>query len=123
MSRLEAILERLDYLENEVRRLSAKNSEADAANDFERLPPTATVGKEYVAYRFRCSIEAVRRGRAETSRLRSKLITAKPMRWIKRDVDEAWREFSKSATEKALDAIAVAPRTKRRKSIITKKLN
>jgi len=123
MTEFEAILERLEYLENEVLRLAAKNSEADTANEFERLPATATVGKEYVAYRFGCSLEAVRRGRAGTNRLRAKLITTKPMRWIKRDVDEVFREWSKSATEKALGEISYASSRKRRKSIIKKQVN
>lgn len=120
MIEIEAILERIESLENEVRRLSAEKSRDEVANEFERLPATATVGKEYVAYRFGCTIEAVRRGRAGTKRLRAKLITAKPMRWIKRDVDEVFRERSKPATEKALNAIANASSGNRRRSIIKK---
>lgn len=114
----ERVLERLEFLENEVRRLASGKTESETANEFERLPATATVGKEYVAYRFRCSLEAVRRGRAGTHRLRPFCITAKPMRWIKRDVDDAWREMSRSKTEKALSEISNASGTKRRRSII-----
>lgn len=118
MSGFEAIMKRLDVLENEVQQLRAEKKIADLANEFERLPVTATVGKEYVAYRFGCSIEAVRRGRAGTHRLRAKLVTAKPMRWVKRDVDEVFREWSRPATEKALLEISNASKRSRRRSII-----
>lgn len=118
MSVVQTILERLDFLENEVRRLSSEKTESETANEFERLPATATVGKEYVAYRFGCSLEAVRRERAGTHRLTPYRVSPKRLLWIKKDVDEVFRERSKSKTEKALDAIRRASSTKRRRSII-----
>jgi len=45
----EKVWKRLDDLEKTVERLKSEKSAADIANEFERLPATATVGKDYVA--------------------------------------------------------------------------
>ena len=113
------VLKRLDDLEKTVEQLKSENLQANKALEFERLPENATVGKDYVAYRFKCSEEAVVRGRAGTHCLRPKLVCEKPLKWIKRDVDAAWRERSKPKQEKAAEAIAEA-KPVRRKSIIPK---
>lgn len=115
---MRTILERIESLESEVKRLKSEKS-ADAANEFERLPATATVGKNYVAYRFLCSEEAVVRGRAGTHCLRTKQVSKKPLKWIKRDVDAAWREHTKPADERAAEERAKAKPVKKR-SIVKK---
>lgn len=116
------ILERISYLESEVTRLkSEKSAAADIATQFERLPENATVGKDYVSFRFGCSEVAVMRGRAGTHLLRTKRVSAKPLKFIKRDVDAAWKKYSKPETEAAAaDERLRAKPVKRRKSIITK---
>lgn len=110
------ILERIANLENEVKRLKSEKS-AGIANEFERLPATATVGKDYVAYRFHCSEESVVRGRAGTVRLTAKRVSDKPLKWIKRDVDAAWREYTKPAKERAAEERAKAKPVKKRSII------
>lgn len=114
------VIRRLNDLEKTVEHLKSENSVANKAIEFERLPATATVGKDYVAYRFCCSEEAVMRGRAGTHRLTPKRVCDKPLKWIKRDVDEAWREHTKSTEEKAAEEISNA-KPVRRRSIIPKK--
>ncbi|MET0753612.1 MAG: hypothetical protein ABWZ66_09570 [Pyrinomonadaceae bacterium] len=101
-----------------MKRLKSEKS-ADKAVEFERLPATATVGKDYVAYRFLCSEEAVLRGRAGTHRLRTKRVSDKPLKWIKSDVDAAWREHTKSVPEKAAEERAKARQVKKR-SIVSR---
>lgn len=120
MNVLEKILKRLEQVESELKSLKSAKSPADTANDFERLPPTSTVGKDYVAYRFGCSEVAVQRGRAGTHKLRPFLKSEKPLLWIKSDVDRVWREHSKSPKEKALEGFAKDTGRQRRKSIIKK---
>lgn len=115
----EQILKRIADLEETVEKLKSEKSASDLAIEFERLPDSATVGKDYVAYRFKCSEAAVVRGRAGTSSLRKKLISEKPLKWIKRDVDAIFREYTKSTPEKAADERQKAKSVKRRKSIIT----
>ena len=115
------ILGRLGDLEKRVEQLESEKLQANEALEFERLPATATVGKDYVAYRFHCSEEAVRRGRAGTHRLTPKRVSDKPLKWIKADVDAAWREHTKPTAAKAAEEIAKAKTVKRRRSIITKK--
>lgn len=114
-------MRRLDDLEKTVEKLKSENSTANKAIEFERLPNTATVGKDYVAYRFGCSEEAVLRGRAGTGRLTAKRVSDKPLKWIKRDVDAAFREFTKSTPEKAADERENARPIKRRKSVVPNK--
>lgn len=115
---LEEILKRLEFLERKVGVSGGEKTEADEAHEFERLPATATVGMGYVAYRFGCTKEAVRRGRAGTHRLTPYRVTPKRLRWIKQDVDRVWSERSKSKTDKALTEISNAAVSKRRRSII-----
>lgn len=119
MSELErTILERLKNLELEVERLKSEKKPEDLTY-FESLPPTATVGKDYVAYRFGCSERAVMRGEAGTHRIRR--VSRKPLKFIKREVDAVWREQTKSVGEKAAE-IRAEGRQIRRRSIITKSL-
>jgi hypothetical protein len=116
------ILRRLDRLETEIAEIKKEKSAAAGAMEFEKLPDSATVGKDYVAYRFGCTEEAVRRGRAGTACLTPLRVSARPLKWIKRDVDAAWRNRARTKTEKALDAMDGAKKRdrKRRKSIIPK---
>lgn len=114
------ILERLAHLENEVKQL--KSVKSIEAVEFERLPDSATVGKDYVAYRFLCSEEAVMRGRAGTHLLKNKRVSDKPLKFVKRDVDAAWREYTKPVPEKAAQMRSNAPAARRRKSLMPKKV-
>ena len=118
----ETILERLKLLESEVKRLKSEKAAAaaDVAARFEQLPENATVGKDYAAYRFGCSEEAVVRGRAGTHLLRTKRVSDKPLKFIKRDVDAAWKQYTKPAAEKAAEERFNSKPVKRRGSIITK---
>lgn len=109
---MRTILKRIEDLENEVERLKCANPNRAAA--YEALPHNATVGKDYVAYRFGCSEESVVRGRAGTSRLTDKRVSDKPLKWIKRDVDAAWREHTRPAKERAAEERAKAKQVKRR---------
>jgi len=115
----EKVWKRLDDLEKKVEQLKSEKSAADCAVEFERLPNSATVGKDYAAYRFGCSEEAVVRERAGTHLLRKKLVSDKPLKWIKRDVDAAWREHTKPANEKAAEERAKA-KPVRKRSIINR---
>ena len=112
---MRTILERIENLENEVERLKSVNPTRAAA--FEALPQNATVGKDYVAYRFGCSEEAVVRGRAGTHLLKEKRVSEKPLKWIKRDVDAAWREQTRPAKEKAAEERAKAKPVRRRSTV------
>lgn len=115
------ILDRVAKLENEVEQLKSEKSLADKALEFERLPASATVGKDYVAYRFRTSEERVMRGEAGTGKIPR--VSRRPMKFIKKEVDEVWREYTKTPKEKALEEIEKANnRQKRRRSIITKRV-
>jgi hypothetical protein len=113
----EKVWKRLNDLEKTVERLKSEKSAADAANNFERLPATATVGKDYVAYRFGCTEEAVVRGRAGTHLLKNRRVSEKPLKWIKRDVDAVWREHTRPAKVKAAEERAKA-KPVRKRSII-----
>lgn len=115
----EKVWKRLDDLEKTVERLKSEKSAADIANEFERLPSTATVGKDYVAYRFGCTEEAVVRGRAGTHLLKNRRVSEKPLKFIKRDVDAAWREYTRPAKEKAAEERAKA-KPVRKRSIISR---
>jgi len=115
------VLRRLDDLEKTVERLKSANLIANTALEFERLPETATVGKDYAAYRFGCSEEAVMRGRAGTHVLTPLRVSDKPLKWIKSDVDAAWRKLTAPMPEKAAEVRNDAKPVKRRRSIITKK--
>jgi hypothetical protein len=69
------------------------------ATYFENLQPAAIVGVDYVAYRFNCSESAVIRGRFETNRIPK--IRKSPIAFIRRDVDEIWRNLNSPVSEKA----------------------
>lgn len=77
---------------------------------YENLPPTAIVGKDYVAYRFNCSQEAVVRGRFDTNQIPR--LRNKPIAFVKRNVDAVWQNLHKSPAEKAAEIRrkAVAPK-------------
>ncbi len=68
---------------------------------YENLPPTAIVGKDYVAYRFNCSEAAVVRGRFYTDQIPR--TRNKPIAFIKRNVDAVWQNLHKSPAEKAAE--------------------
>lgn len=104
-------------LEAQVEALKSGTTAAEEAVLFERLPRDAPVGKDYVAYRFGCTMRAVVRGEAGTGAIRR--ISKKPLKFIKREVDEAWRKHTKTPKEKAADAIANA-KPRRRLSVIKK---
>lgn len=110
MSDFEQILERLARLETEVQDLKTEKSAAEKAVDFERLPARATVGKDYVAYRFGCSENSVLRGQAGTHLVRR--VSRKPLKFIKSEVDSAWREYVKSPAEIAAELTATAGKVK-----------
>lgn len=112
MTELAQILTRLENLENEVKELRSLKSEADKAIEFERLPSTATVGKDYAAFRFGCSINCVLRGAAGTNRIRR--VSSKPLKFVKKDVDAAFREYTRPVSEKAADIRAKAKTVRRR---------
>jgi hypothetical protein len=116
------VLDRLDKLESEVERLKfGMPPETERMRYFESLPDTATVGKDSAAYRFGCSEEAVLRGRYGTHTLRPKRVSQKPLKFIKRDVDAAWREYTKPVRQKAAEVIGKPVKRKRLKSIINMK--
>ena len=77
---------------------------------YENLPHAATVGKDYVAYRFNCSEAAVVRGRFDTDQIPR--LRNKPIAFSKRDVDAVWQNLHKSPAEKAAEfrRRAVAPK-------------
>lgn len=77
---------------------------------YENLPPTAIVGKDYVAYRFNCSEAAVVRGRFDTNQIPR--LRNKPIAFIKRNVDAVLQNLHKSPAEKAAEIRrkAVAPK-------------
>lgn len=114
---IENILKRLGALEQEVERLkSAGNSNEFTVEKiayFEALPANSTVGKDYISFRFGCSLRAVTRKEAGTRRI--KLVSRKPIKAIKRDVDAAFREHTKPASAKAAEARAKARTVKRRR--------
>lgn len=117
MTEFEAkILERVAHLEAEIAALKTGNTLA-AAVDYH--PDDVLVGKDYVAERFNCTTTAVLRERAGTHLLRGKEKSFKPLMWAKRDVDAAFREFSRSPADRAAEARAKAKPRKPR-SILTK---
>lgn len=92
------ILERLDSLTKAVESLRSDFTISQITY-FENLSPSATVGTDYVAYRFGCSKDAVVRGRFETDKIpRSR---NKPIAFIKRNVDAVWNELNKPISELA----------------------
>lgn len=109
------IWEKLTTLEKEVEQLKSERSAADQAIEFERLPGSAVVGVEYVAYRFGCSLRAA--GRRENEIKAIPLASKRPLGWIKSEVDAAWDKKNKPVSEKAADARAKA-KPIRRRSII-----
>jgi hypothetical protein len=115
------VWEKLNHLENEVERLKSEKSAADKAIEFERLPDSAVVGKDYIAYRFGCSENSVMRREAGTNKIRR--VSNKPIKAIKREVDAAWREHTRPTKEKAVEARADARPIKRRRSLITKQIS
>lgn len=118
------ILDRLTTLETEVERLKSEKLAANKALEFERLPDSATVGKDYVAYRFKCSEERVMRGKSGTGKIPR--LSKRPLKFLKKDVDDVWGEYSKTPKEKAAALIQKAnerkQNPKRRKSIIKKQM-
>ncbi|GEM_PF-6537243 len=95
------LLQRVSQLERKVAALESGKTTTDAAIEFERLLADATVGKDYIAYRFGCSLRAVVRKLSGTHRI--KLKSRKPILAIKRDVDSAWREYNKPIPELAAE--------------------
>jgi len=68
---------------------------------FENLPQAAIVGVDYVSYRFGCSEPAVIRGRFETDKIPR--FRNKPIAFIKRDVDEVWKNLNRSTSDRAAE--------------------
>lgn len=109
----EIILAELAALRAEVAKLTTGSPAASRAAEFESLPASSTVGKDYVAWRFGCSERAVVRGEAGTGSIRR--VGRKPLKFIKKDVDAAWRDYTKTAKEIAAE---IKGRPVRRKSLI-----
>jgi len=116
------LLARIENLEVEVKRLkSEKKSKLFTPEEiayFEALPPNATVTKDYVAFKFGCSERAVQRGEAGTHKIPR--VSRKPLKFIKREVDAAWREYRRTAKDKAAQERAKAKPVKRKRSIISR---
>lgn len=98
------LLKRIERLEALVAQLCAAprsdiEREPTPEELWERLPPSATVGKEYVAYRFGCSVEAVQHGKAGTDKIPR--LSRKPLKFAKREVDAAWRSHTQPLAERA----------------------
>lgn len=66
---------------------------------FENLSPSAPVGVDYAAFRFGCSEAAVIRGRFGTDKIPR--LRNKPIAFQKKDVDAAFKNLTKSPSEKA----------------------
>lgn len=109
----ETILERLNFLEREVAQLKTANP----AGEFDALPDESVVGKDYVAYRFGITERAVLRGEGGTHRIRR--VSKKPLKFIKSEVDKAWREKTKTPKEKAA---ALREKTKKRRYSVVEKV-
>ena len=90
------ILERLDTLTKAVESLRSDFT-ISQITFFENLPPTATVGTDYVAYRFGCSQSAVVRGRFDTDKIPR--FRNKPIAFVKRNVDAVWHDLNKPISE------------------------
>lgn len=110
----ETILKRLDFLEREFARL--KTGGANLGSEFEALPDSSVVGKDYVAFRFGITERAVLRGEAGTHRIRR--VSKKPLKFVKSEVDAVWRQKTKAPKKKAADLRENA--SKRRYSIVGK---
>lgn len=120
MTEIKEILARLEKVESELKRLkSEKAFSPDDIARFEKLPPTALVGKDYVAWRFKCTEYAVVRKQSGTKGLRR--VSKKPLKFVKREVDEAFARMTKPAKVLAAKFSAEGKEVKRRKSIIPKK--
>lgn len=100
------IWDELTRLKREVELLKAGAWSADKAIEFDRLPRDATVGVEYIAWRFGCSINQVKRHEAGTYMI--KLKSRKPIKAEKFEVDKAWREYKQPTSEKAAEIRAKA---------------
>lgn len=90
------VLDELTDLRKSVESLRS-NYSLSQITYFENLPPTATVGTDYVAYRFGCSQAAVVRGRFDTAKIPR--FRNKPIAFIKRNVDAVWHELNKPVSE------------------------
>ena len=104
------ILERLEALQrdmNDMRRRFVEQS------PFEHLAADAVVGKDYVAWRFGCSVRAVKCGERGINKIPR--VSNKPLKFLKRNVDAAWVKANKPAAEKAAE-FKQAARPIRRKS-------
>lgn len=118
------LLDRIESLEKEVRRLKSDKEPVIFTPEeiayFEALPASATVGKDYVAYRFKCSLRSAQRGDAGTDAIPR--ASRRPLKFIKEKVDEVWRRHSKTPEEKAAEARAKAKKVRRPRSNGSKQL-
>lgn len=109
----QTLLKRIESLEKEVKRL--KSVQPAQIEYFENLPLDAVVGKEYVAWRFGCSLRAVQRGEQGTGSIRR--VSNKPLKFIKREVDAAFNRKNKPVKVLAAE-FAAAGKPVRKRSII-----
>lgn len=106
----------LDALSREVAALR----ETKSAAAFENLPSDAVVGKDYVAWKFGCSIRAILNGEAGTADIPR--FSKCPLKFIKSKVDACFENRKKQPVAKrAKDAIKQAK--PRRYSIVGKNKN
>lgn len=106
------LLQRIENLEDKVNQLqSGKSPVVETALRFDSLPPNTTVGKDYIAWRFGCSVDAVSKGRNGTDRIR--FVSHKPKKALKSEVDRAFREYTKPVAQKVAENRAKAPIRKR----------
>lgn len=111
------ILNELAALRGEVREL--RRIQQSERHPFELLPDSAVVGKDYVAWKFGCSVRAVRCGEKGTKEIRR--VSNRPLKFIKREVDAAFNKIKgKTAKEIARELRQKAKPILRRKSIIKK---
>lgn len=107
------MLEKITAIEKSLAELKAGAELPDA--QFEALPADAVVGKDYVAWRFGCSIRAVVRGEKGTGAIPR--LSRKPLTFVRRDVDAVWRDRVRSVKNVAAKVAADA-RPVRRRSMI-----
>lgn len=101
MTEFEAkMLEEIKSLRAEVSALRSDYS-ISRMTFFEQLDPSAVVGVDYASWRFNCSENAVIRGRFGTDKIPK--LRNKPVAFLKRNVDEVWRNLNRSVAEKAAE--------------------
>lgn len=100
MDNTQIILARVEYLIDVINNLEERLNMTNVTY-YENLPPDATVGKDYVAYRFNCTEAAVVRGRFDTDQIPR--IRNKPIAFTKREVDAVQKNLSRSPAEKAAE--------------------